>query len=177
MPAEQTPLLVIRGEEPADRERVFEVNAQAFETELEAKLVEALRGSVEPLISLVASVEERVVGHILFTPVTAGPVRQESALMMALGPMAVLPDFQNRGIGSRLVEEGLARCRALGAAAVFVLGHAEYYPRFGFAPAAPHGLHYRSRELDPYFMVLELQPGTLESLSGFVHFRPEFEGT
>ena len=94
---------------------------------------------------------------------------------MGLGPMAVLPDHQNRGIGSRLVEEGLVRCGALGTEAVFVLGHADYYPRFGFELAKSHALRYKSEELEPYFMVLELRPGVLESVSGDVHYSPEFE--
>ncbi len=165
----------IRSEEPGDHTQVFKVNSQAFETDLEAKLVEALRGSVEPLISLVAGVEDRVVGHILFTPVSVDQGSREGAALMALGPMAVLPEFQNRSIGSRLVEEGLARCRALGTEAVFVLGHADYYPRFGFEPARRFALRYKSEELDPYFMVLELLPGALESVSGHVHYSPEFE--
>jgi len=166
---------VIRDEQPQDHAQVFEVHSRAFETDLEANLVEALRSRVEPLISLVATVEERVVGHILFTSVTVDRSDKTGEALMALGPMAVLPEFRNRGIGSRLVEEGLAECRALGAEAVFVLGHADYYPRFGFEPAEPFGLRYKSAELDPYFMVLELRPGALQSLAGYVHYSPEFE--
>lgn len=175
MTARESPTIEVRAEGPEDQAPVFEVNAKAFETELEANLVEALRSNVEPLISLVAVVENRVVGHILFTPVTADQGSEEGTVLMALGPMAVLPEFQSRGIGSRLVEVGLDRCRALGAEAVFVLGHAEYYPRFGFEPAGQYGLRYKSEELDPYFMVLELRAGALESVSGAVHYSPEFE--
>ena len=173
--AKGLPSIVIREEEPADYSQVFEINAQTFETDLEAKLVEALRNRVEPLISLVALVDERLVGHILFTPVTVEGCAKGGAALMGLGPMAVLPEHQNSGIGSRLVEEGLARCRALGAEAVFVLGHADYYPRFGFEPAKRYALRYKSEELDPYFMVLELKPGVLKSVSGDVHYSPEFE--
>lgn len=171
----EVPTVEIRDEEPADYKQVFEVNVQAFETDLEAKLVETLRSKVEPLISLVAVVEEQVVGHILFTPVTVDDCVKGGAALMGLGPMAVLPRYQDRGIGSRLVEEGLARCRALGTEAVFVLGHADYYPRFGFEPAKRLALRYQSEELDPYFMVLTLRPGALESVSGHVHYSPEFE--
>ncbi|MGB5813770.1 MAG: N-acetyltransferase [Thermoanaerobaculia bacterium] len=167
--------VVIREEERTDHEQVFEVNAQAFETDLEANLVESLRRRVDPLLSLVALVDERVVGHILFTPVTVEGCAKGGAALMGLGPMAVLPECQNRGIGSRLVEEGLARCRALGTEAVVVLGHADYYPRFGFEPAKRFALRYKSEELDPYFMVLELRPGALETVSGDVHYSPEFD--
>ena len=171
----EVPTVEIRDEEPADYKQVFEVNAQAFETDLEAKLVETLRSKVEPLISLVAVVEEKVVGHILLTPVTVDGCAKKDAALMGLGPMAVLPKFQDHGIGSRLVEEGLARCRALGTEAVFVLGHADYYPRFGFEPAEKSALRYKSEELDPYFMVLALRPGALESVSGHVHYSLEFD--
>ena len=171
----EVPTVEIRDEEPADYQQVFEVNAQAFETGLEAKLVETLRSKIEPLISLVAVVEEQVVGHILFTPVTVDGCDKRGAALMGLGPMAVLPEFQNRGIGSRLVEGGLARCRALGTEAVFVLGHADYYPRFGFEPAKEFALRYKSEELDPYFMVLALRPGALESASVFAPTNPAFD--
>ncbi len=166
--------LVIRHEDPGDRAQVFEVNAQAFETDAEAKLVEALRHAAEPLISLVAVVEERVVGHILFTPVRVEKCPKGGA-PMALGPMAVIPELQNRGIGSQLVREGLRKCRALGGEVVYVLGHADYYRRFGFQLAPRFGLQYRSEEFDPYFMVLELRPGALEAMAGRVHYRPEFD--
>lgn len=175
MRAEEVSTVLIRDEEQADHSQVFEINARAFDTDLEAKLVEALRASVEPLISLVALVDERLVGHILFTPVTVEGCAKGGAALMGLGPMAVLPEYQGRGIGSRLVEEGLARCRVLGTEAVVVFGHADYYPRFGFEPAKRYALRYKSEELDPYFMVLELEPGILKSVSGDVHYSPEFE--
>ncbi len=167
--------LVIRPEEAGDREQVFEVNAQAFETDAEARLVDALRPVTEPLISLVAILKDRVAGHILFTPITVDNA-PEAAATMALGPMAVLPELQKQGIGSMLVPAGLEECRSLATEAVFVMGHAEYYPRFGFTPAAPLGLRYKSERFDPYFMVIELRPGTLASMSGHVYYRPEFEG-
>jgi putative acetyltransferase len=150
------------------------VNRRAFETELEARLVDEVRSLAEPLISLVAVLEDRVVGHILFSPVTVED-NTEGALTMALGPMAVLPELQRQGIGGKLVEAGLAGCRSLGTDAVFVLGHAEYYPRFGFRSALGAGCRYRDERFDPYFMVLELVPGTLASLAGKVVYVEPFE--
>jgi putative acetyltransferase len=76
--------------------------------------------------------------------------------------MAVLPEFQNRGIGSALVRAGLEACRNIGESVVFVLGHLEFYPRFGFQPAAQKGLRYKSLDFDPHFMVAELSPGALK---------------
>ena len=170
-----SPGVLIRPEDSADRDEVFEVNAAAFETEAEAKLVDLLRDVAEPLVSLVAVVDGRLVGQILFTPVTVDQA-PEGVLVMGLAPMAVRPEDQRSGIGSKLVRAGVRECAALGATAVVVMGHETYYPRFGFEPAAPHGLRYRNEELDPYFMVLELRRGTLQSLSGHVHYHPAFEG-
>ena len=165
--------VVIRQEKPQDRQHVFEVNASAFETGAEAELVEAFRFTAEPVISLVAILGDRLVGHIMFTPVKVQNVTG-LPLTLALGPVAVVPDIQNRWIGSKLVRAGLAGCRALGAEAVFVLGHLRYYPRFGFQAAAPFGLRYESEEYDPFFMVLELRPKALALMSGFVEYLPEF---
>jgi putative acetyltransferase len=162
----------IRVERSRDQEAVFEVNAQAFETPAEAKLVDALRPAVKPLISLVAvHKKETVVGHILFTPVRVGAAGKA----MALGPMAVRPDFQRKGIGSRLVRAGLDACRHRGHGVVFVLGHADFYPRFGFQPAASLGFRYGSSELDRYFMVAELTSKALKGLAGSVKYHPEFD--
>jgi putative acetyltransferase len=164
----------IHPERPGDRAAVFEVNRRAFETTAEANLVDALRPLADPLVSLVAETDGRVVGHALFTPVTVpGPDGERQA--MALGPLAVLPEFQRRGIGGQLIRAGLEACRALGQGAVFLLGEPAYYERFGFAPAAARGLHYKGAEFDPYFMVLELNPGSLAGCSGRVRYLPPFE--
>ena len=165
--------VVIRQEKPQDYQQMFDVNARAFETDAEANLVEALRSRVEPMISLVATLAERVVGHTLFTPVKAQSA-PDQAVTMALGPVAVEPDLQNKGIGSKLVRAGIAENRVLGVEAIFVLGHPNFYPRFGFQPAAQFGLWYAKEELEPYFMVLELRHQALASLSGFAEYRPEF---
>lgn len=171
----RTPALLVRPERAEDHSAVFEVNRRAFGGDLEARLVDGLRREAGPLISLVAQLEEHLVGHILFSPVAVeeGPRAGE---MMALGPMAVLPEHQRRGAGSRLVEAGLDACRELDAGAVFVLGHPEYYPRFGFQPATQRGLYYKSAAFDPFFMVLELQPGVLVGgPTGEVRYHPLFD--
>lgn len=166
--------VLIREERPEDRPAVYKVNRSAFPTPAEADLVDALRPLADPLISLVAVVDGRVVGHILFTPVrVVGEGSEGTAL--GLAPMAVLPEFQSQGIGSRLVHAGLDACRKLGHPVVFVLGHPDYYPRFGFEPAAPRGFHYRDPNFDPYFFVAELTPGGLDGLSGRVEYLPPIE--
>jgi putative acetyltransferase len=124
---------------------------------------------------LVAELDGRLVGHILFTPVSliGTPSRIR---FMGLAPVAVLPEFQNQGVGSALVRAGLEACLSSGTELVFVLGHPDYYPRFGFQPVAPLGLHYKDAQLDPYFFVLELAPGALDGVSGSVSYHPLFDG-
>lgn len=162
----------IRPERPEDVASVHRVNELAFGTPAEADLVDALRRAADPFVSLVAVIDDRIVGHILFTPVSVEGAADR--LMMGLAPMAVLPEYQNQGIGSRLVEEGLQACARLGAGAVAVLGHPEYYPRFGFEPAAKHGLRSEYDVPDEVFMVQELEPGALSGCRGLIRYRPEF---
>ncbi|MFC1650023.1 GNAT family N-acetyltransferase [Candidatus Latescibacterota bacterium] len=168
-------MIDIRPEIPEDHDAVFEINSMAFETDAEAKLVDSVRAEGIALISLVAIFEGRIAGHILFTPVSIDN-EHESESLMGIGPVAVLLEFQKRGIGSKLIREGLSVCENNGTSAVFVLGHVEYYPRFGFEPVAQHGLHYKESQYDQYFFVRELIPETLKNLSGSVHFHSLFDG-
>ncbi|HJR60884.1 MAG TPA: GNAT family N-acetyltransferase [Vicinamibacterales bacterium] len=161
----------IRPEEPHDAADVRETNEQAFGTQLEARLVDALRGSPGS-ISLVATVDGRVVGHILFTPVTIDPPL--SRRVAGLAPMAVRPTYQRQGVGSRLVRAGLHECRRHGYAAVVLVGHPEYYPRFGFVPGHTHGLQCEFPAPPEAFMVLELDAGALRGAAGVVRYRREF---
>lgn len=135
--------------------------------------MEALRSAAIPLISLVAELDGRVVGHILFSPVNVRCGSTEYPAL-GLGPMAVLPDLQERGMGSRLVVAGLEACVRQHESVVFVLGHPEFYPRFGFQPAGPRGLHFEEERFDPYFFVAELREGALEGVSGWVEYHPVF---
>jgi putative acetyltransferase len=115
-------------------------------------------------------------GHILFTPVTIdqGGGRAARLRAMGLAPVAVLPEFQRQGIGSELVRRGLTACRDIGYEAVVVLGHPDFYPRFGFAPASTFGLKCEYSVPDPVFMAIELVPGALKGISGLVKYAPEF---
>lgn len=162
----------VRREQPADHQAIFAVNAAAFGTSAEARLVKALRDQARPLISLVADQAGRLVGHILFSPVTVEPPRD--VFLMGLGPMAVLPEHQRRGIGSALVRAGLDACRAAGAQAVVVLGHPQYYPRFGFEPASSFGLQCEYDVPDEVFMAIEIRPGALTPAPGLVRYHPAF---
>jgi putative acetyltransferase len=164
----------IRPEAQTDQATVHEINKRAFETESEADLVDGLRNEADPLISLVAEVEDQVVGHILFSPVAIGDTAAGPAAL-GLAPLAVHPDFQDRGIGAALVQGGLEVCVASGVEIVVTLGHPDYYARFGFGPAVEEGISYISREVDPFFMVKELVPGKLENYQGEVKYHRLFE--
>jgi putative acetyltransferase len=162
----------IRSERPADVSGIRAVNLAAFDTPTEADLVDALRTQASPIISLVAEDDRVVVGHILFSPVTL--LCDPGTRVMGLAPMAVLPARQRQGIGAALIEEGLRHCRQLGASAVVVLGHAGYYPRFGFRPASRFGLRCEYDVPDDAFMALELECDSLRGRGGQVRYHRAF---
>ena len=162
----------IRIELPRDRQAVFAVHVAAFETGAEACLVDELRDSAADFISLVALFDKAVVGHILFTPVSLDS--DPDARIMGLAPMAVLPERQGSGIGSKLVASGLHRCSDAGYAAVVVLGHPEYYPKFGFVPASQFGLGCEYDVPDEVFMALELRSAYLAAVNGTVRYDKAF---
>ena len=167
--------ITIRDEEPDDIVDIHRVNLMAFGQPDEANLVDALRSNDAMTLSLVATDGSDIVGHILFSPVTVKSDEQ-SFEAVGLGPMAVRPDAQRRGIGSELVRAGLARLRASGHEVVVVLGHPEFYPRFGFRPASEFGIRWQHRAPDETFMVVELMPQSLAGRGGIVSFRREFDG-
>src|SRR5215813_14518101 len=166
-------MLMIRKENAADIPAIRQVNERAFGQPDEAKLVDALRANGKAIISLVAESEGQIVGHILFSPVTLEPANRE-LFALGLAPMAVLPEFQNQGIGSLLVRAGLDECRKQGCDFVAVLGHPAYYPRFGFVPSINFNIKSEYDVPDEVFMLLELRDGALSGCSGIVKYQPEF---
>ena len=164
--------VVVREETPADADAIRAVNEAAFGRAGEGVLVDRLRHAGALGLSLLAELDGTVAGHLALSPVT---IDGACGAPLGLGPMSVLPAYQGNGIGSRLVEEGLARARERGHGAVVVLGHPGFYPRFGFVPASRFGLRYDDRVPDEVFMAAELVPGALASASGFVRYRPEFD--
>jgi putative acetyltransferase len=164
----------VRPETEADRAAVRAVNEAAFETSAEAGVVEALRDGGVSLVSLVAETDGGVIGHILFSPVSLSD--HADLNLMGLGPMAVVPDRQRKGVGAALVRQGLMCCKDLGARAVVVVGHPEYYPRFGFAPASRYALRCEYDVPDNVFMVAELEAGALNGASGVVRYHHAFSG-
>ena len=160
----------LRKERPSDHAAVAALLEAAFGQPDEAQIVAELRRSARPLISMVATEEDAVVGHILFSPVTLPD--HPALILMGLGPMGVLPDAQGRGIGQALVTAGLDECHRVGVGAVVVLGYKEYYPKFGFRPASRFGLSCEYDVPDEVFMAVELQPGYLRHAHGLIRYHP-----
>ena len=162
----------IRTAHPEDAAGIRAVNVSAFGTTAEADLVDALCARATPIVSLVADDEGAIVGHILFTPMTLDAERELK--VMGLAPMAVATGSQRQGIGTALVQAGLEECWKLGADAIAVLGHAEYYPRFGFAPASKFGLKSQYDVPDDVFMIVEGRRGALAGKHGLLSYHPAF---
>jgi putative acetyltransferase len=163
----------IRDERSQDRDAVYQLSVAAFGRECEANLVDRLR-NVASTFSLVAVDVDRVVGHIMFSPVAIDGEGESQRLILGLAPVAVLPGEQGRGIGSLLIQQGLAACGRMEAKAIVVLGAPGYYRRFGFQSTKEQGLRCEYDGSDEAFMVLELVEGTLKNCSGIVRYRPEF---
>ncbi len=166
--------MLIRHEQQQDHASVYQLNCKAFETAAEAGLVDALRQQASPCISLVAEQESQIVGHILFSPVTLNTDTELN--IMGLAPMAVLPEYQRQGIGSALVRAGLNHCHQLGCVAIVVLGHPEYYPKFGFQPSVNFNIRSEYDVPDDVFMLLELIPGGLSKKLGEIKYHQAFGG-
>jgi putative acetyltransferase len=164
----------IRPEGPADAAAIRRVLEAAFPTAAEARLVESLRAGGHLPVSLVAEDDETIVGCIAFSPVRIDGESPEGT-GLGLAPLAILPAHQRRGIGGRLVREGLEACRRAGYGFVVVLGEPAYYRRFGFDRADRRGLG-NEYEADEAFLVLELRDGAIAGLGGVVRFGPEFAG-
>ena len=165
--------MTIRQEESGDAAAIRRVVQDAFGGSSEADLIDALRTHGKFKLSLVAVREGQVAGHLLFTEVT---IESAGSNLKALGlaPLAVKAEFQRQGVGSALMQHGLVQCRDLGYGAVVVLGHPQYYPKFGFLPANRYGLRCEYEVPEDVFMVLELRAGALRGIGGLVRYQPEF---
>ncbi len=167
--------LIIREETENDYEKIREVNDYAFGQEDEGRLIERLRQteSYIPELSLVAELDEEIVGHILFYPIA---IHSDTAKFpsLSLGPMAVTPALQRKGIGSQMVIQGLEAAKKLGHKSVIVVGHPEYYPKFGFKRASQWNIQVPFEVPDDAFLALELDEGDLEGKRGTVEYPEEF---
>ena len=168
-------MLSIRSEKPEDYQSIYRVNELAFNGNVEAKLVNNLRKTkgFVPELSLVAIIDGEIVGHILFSIIHV-QAETINVPVLSLAPMAILPKYQKQGIGSKLVREGLKKCKELKYKAVILVGHPNYYPRFGFSTAKEKGLKLPFEAPREAFMVYEIIPHALEGIKGLVIYPPEF---
>lgn len=168
-------MVTIRPEKPDDIATVRTVNKTAFGQLTEAEIVDSLRTACPDAVSLVSVENITIVGHIFFSPVVVSG-EKKAIKGMGLAPMAVLPHRQRQGIGSLLVKAGIDVIRERNCPFIIVLGHPEYYPRFGFVPASQRGLtcHWQGVP-DDAFMVLILDESNMAGVSGIVRYRDEFD--
>jgi putative acetyltransferase len=164
---------LIRVEEPGDAGPIRRIYVLAFESYTEADLVDALRASGEIVLSMVALAGEELVGHALVSPAEISSEKGGTPLL-ALGPVAVTPAAQGRGIGTHLIASCLERLREQKHGGVVVVGEPRYYSRFGFIPASRWRMRLESSVPDVNFMALELSPGRLAGVHGVVRYQPGF---
>ncbi|MGI6434182.1 MAG: GNAT family N-acetyltransferase [Syntrophomonadaceae bacterium] len=169
-------MVTIRPEMPGDEEAIRQVNLLAFGRDAEGKLVDLLRGSrfYVPGLSIVALDGEAIVGHILMSSAMLAS-SHEAMPLLTLAPMSVIPAYQRRGIGTKLVKSALKRAEGTKYPAVVVLGHPEYYPRFGFVRASEKRIYAPFAVPDEVYMVLELMPNVLDNVTGTVRYPPCFD--
>jgi predicted N-acetyltransferase YhbS len=164
----------IREENANDYNAVYTLNDRSFGQKDESDLIERIRkgNCFIPELSLVAEKDGKIIGHILFSKIKIrGDVESDS---LALAPMAVLPEFQKRGIGGKLIREGLRKAKELGFESVIVLGHKGYYPKFGFKKASQWGIVCSFEVPDEAFMAIELIEGALSGKAGTIVYPEEF---
>ncbi|MCE5250944.1 N-acetyltransferase [bacterium] len=168
-------MVEIREEKKNDYDSVRIVNDRAFGRPHEGRIVDNIRESCSETVSLVAVSDREIVGHIFFSPAI---IEIPSGLIkgMGLGPLAVLPEFQNRGVGSMLVTESIRIMKKMEYPFVMVVGHENYYPRFGFGRASSHGLKSQWECVpDNVFMVMILDEPVMKDVSGTIRCRDEFD--
>lgn len=174
--------IIIRPELNTEYNKTEEIIQKAFLNEeysdqKEHLLVNRIRKSDTfiPELSLVALNQgEDVIGHILLSKIKIIDGNNEVD-SLALAPVSVTPEYQKKGIGSQLIQAALKNAKDLGYRSVIVLGHKDYYPKFGFKPASLWNIQAPFEVPDEVFMALELTPNSLEKVQGVVHYSKAFE--
>lgn len=172
-----TKQIILRQETKEDFDDIFEVNQLAFGQDNEAKLINALRKNrtaFVPELSIVAVDNQKIVGHILFTKIKIRDSNGNLHESLGLAPMAVRPELQKTGIGGQLIKQGLKTAKELEFKSLIVLGHEDYYPKFGFEPAEKWNIKAPFDVPSNAFMAIELVKDSLKNISGTVIYPKEF---
>ncbi len=166
--------VLIREEKEKDYKAIYEVTRIAFGQENESRLIDRIRisGNFVPQLSLVAEIDNKVVGHILLSRIRI--ISSNIFETLALSPMSVIPELQNLGIGSELVKKALKKAKELGFDSIIVIGHKDFYPRFGFKRASRWKIKCSFNVSDESFMAIELTDNALKSKAGTVQYPDEF---
>lgn len=164
---------IIRREQPRDIPEIRQVNIRAFGRQQEASVVDKLRENCNSVLSLVALTDGKVVGHILFSPAVIEG-RHGRLVGTGLAPLAVLPEYQRKGIGTQLMQTAIARIKKGGCPYIIVIGHPEYYARFGFERAGRFGISSEWDVPDEAFVILVLDRRVMNGITGVARYRQEW---
>jgi putative acetyltransferase len=164
---------LIRREQPQDVSEIRQINIRAFGQKKEALVVDNLRKNCNSILSLVALTDGKVVGHILFSPAV---IEGKHGILVGTGlaPLAVLPEYQRKGIGTQLMQTGISRIKEGGCPYIIVIGHPEYYARFGFEQAGRFGISSEWNVPDEAFMILRLDRKAMNGITGVARYREEW---
>ncbi len=167
--------IIIRNESKNDYDEIRKINDLAFGQENEGKMIESLRKTSDynASLSLVAEIKDKIIGHILFYPIKIKKAEGEYTVL-SLAPLAVRPEYQNKGIGSKLVKKGLEIAKETNFDVIIVVGHPKYYPRFGFEPASNWEIKLPIDAPNDVFLALELKDNALKNCNGKVEFPKEY---
>ncbi len=164
----------IREEKNSDFDSIKYVNDQAFNQPHEGNVIEKVRNTDSKILSLVAEMDNKIVGHIFFSSVEIEG-HSEIKNGMGLAPMAVLPEYQKQGIGKKLINEGIKVLKEKKVPFVIVLGHEHYYPKFGFEIASKYGIKCQWDGVpDEVFMVMILDKDKMRSVRGVAKYKEEW---
>jgi putative acetyltransferase len=166
-------MFLIRREQPQDISEIRQVNIQAFGREQEALVVDKLRKNCNSILSLVAFTDDKVVGHIMFSPAVIEG-KHGKLVGTGLAPLAVLPEYQRKSIGTQLMQTAIARIKEGGCPYIIVIGHPEYYARFDFEQASRFGIRSEWEVPDEPFMILMLDRKAMDGITGVAKYRQEW---
>ncbi len=161
----------VRPADDADLDHIDRIHTAAFASPTESHIVRSLRDRGKLTVSLMIECSGEAIGHLAMSPVQ---VDGSSATILAIGPIAVIPERQRQGVGSELMREGINRSRRGGVAAIILLGDPAWYRRFGFKPASMYGLRCRWTD-GPAFQVLVLDPDAISNVTGEVRYDACFD--